>query len=75
MTSYDVYLSNCAYKIVACSVFIIMLQALYFIKKEHLRAFIIILGVTMKAVAFKSLPEINGFVGKLEILFMINLLQ
>ena len=54
MTSYDVYLSNCAYKIVACSVFIIMLQALYFIKKEHLRAFIIILGVTMKAVAFKS---------------------
>ena len=52
-----------------------MLQALYFIKKEHLRAFIIILGVTMKAVAFKSLPEINGFVGKLEIFFMINLLQ
>ena len=31
------------------------------------RAFIIILGVTMKAVAFESQPEINGFVEKLVI--------
>ena len=28
---YDVYLSHCTYTIVVCSVFIIILQALYFI--------------------------------------------
>ena len=39
-----------------------MLQILYFIKKKEVRAFIIILDVTMKEVAFESYPEINGFV-------------
>ena len=34
-----------------------------------MRAFIIILGVTMKAVVFESWPEINGFVEKLVIFF------
>ena len=29
-------------------------------------AFIIILGVTMKAVAFESYPEINGFVEEVD---------
>ena len=33
ITSYDVHLSHCAYTIVVCSVFIIMLRVLYFIKK------------------------------------------
>ena len=31
-----------------------MLRVLYFIKKQNLRAFIIILGVIMKEVAFES---------------------
>ena len=35
-----------------------------FYQKHNVRAFIIILGVTMKIVAFKNLPEINGFVKK-----------
>ena len=63
-TSYDVHLSHCAYTILVCSIcsiFIIMWRYLYFIKKQNVRAFIIILGVSMKAVAFESLPEINGF--------------
>ena len=34
ITSYDVHLSLCAYTILVCSVFIIMLQILYFIKKR-----------------------------------------
>ena len=33
-------------------------------KKQNVRALTIILGVTMKAVAFESLPEINRFVEK-----------
>ena len=33
-----------------------------FYQKENVRAFIIILGVTLKAVAFESYSEINGFV-------------
>ena len=37
-----------------------------------LRAFVIILGVTMKAAAFESWPEINGFVEKSVIFFVIN---
>ena len=41
-------------------------------QKQNVRAFIIILGVTMKAVAFESQPEINGFVEKLEIFFDIK---
>ena len=36
-----------------------------FYQKHNIRAFIIILGVTMKIAAFKNLPEINGFVKKL----------
>ena len=35
-----------------------------FCLKQNVRAFTIILGVTMKAVAFESWPEINGFVKK-----------
>ena len=54
ITSYDAHLSHCAYTIVVYSVFIIMLRVLYFIKKQNVRAFIIILGVNMKAVAFDS---------------------
>ena len=42
------------YTIFVSSVFIIMLQILLFYQKQNVRAFIIILGVTMKAVAFKS---------------------
>ena len=34
------------------------------LSKKNVRAFIIILGVTMKAVAFEIKPEINGFVEK-----------
>ena len=41
-----------------------------FYQKQNVRAFIIILGVTMKAVAFESQPEINGFVEKLVIFFV-----
>ena len=33
-----------------------------FCQKQNVRAFIIILGVTLKAVAFESYSEINGFV-------------
>ena len=40
-----------------------------FYQKQNVRAFIIILGVTMKAVAFDSSPEINGFVEKLVIFY------
>ena len=53
-TTYDVHLSHCAYVIVVYSIFIITLRVLYFIKKQNVRAFIIILGLTMKAVAFES---------------------
>ena len=49
-TSYDVHLSHCAYTIVVCSIFLIMLE---FYQKQNVRAFIIILGETMKAVAFE----------------------
>ena len=38
-------------------------------KKQNVRVFTIILGVTMKAVAFESLREINGFVEKLVTFF------
>ena len=55
ITSYDIHLSHCVYTIVVCSVFIIMLQVFYFIKKQNVRAFTIILGVTMKAVLVGSL--------------------
>ena len=41
-----------------------------FYQKQNVRAFIIILGVTMKTVAFESLSEINGFVEKLMIFFV-----
>ena len=54
ITSCDVRLSHRAYTIVVYSVFIIMLRVLYFIKKQNVGAFIIILGVNMKAVAFDS---------------------
>ena len=54
ITSYDVHLSHFVNTIVACSVFIIMLRVLYFIKKQNVRAFIIILGMTVKTVAFES---------------------
>ena len=53
-TSYDVHLSHCVYTIVVCSIFIIMLMSFVFYQKLNVRVFIIILGVTMKAVAFKS---------------------
>ena len=43
-----------------------------FYQKQNVRAFIIILGVTMKAAAFKSLPEINGFVEKLVTFVVTN---
>ena len=47
-------------------VFIIILCYYYvFYQKQNVRAFIVILSVTMKAAAFKSLPEINGFAEKL----------
>ena len=52
-----------------------MLRVLYFIKKQNVRAFIIILGVTMKAVAFKSQPEVNGFVEKFVVFFVINVMN
>ena len=42
--------------------------------KQNVIAFIIILGVTMKAVTFESQPEINGFVDKFVIFLVINLL-
>ena len=43
--------------------------SLLFYQKQNVRAFIIILGVTIKAVAFDSSPEINGFVEKLVIFY------
>ena len=43
-------------------------------QKQNVRAFIVILGMTMKAVAFESQPEINRFVEKLVIFFVISLL-
>ena len=46
-----------------------------FYQKLNVRAFIIILGVTMKKTAFESYPETNGFVEKLVIFLVINLLQ
>ena len=46
-----------------------------FYQKLNVRAFIIILGVTMKTAAFESYPETNGFVEKLVIFLVINLLQ
>ena len=52
-----------------------MLRVLYFIKKQNVRAIIIILGVTMKAVAFKSQPEVNGFVEKFVVFFVINVMN
>ena len=67
--SYDVHLAYCAYTIVVCSVFIIMIMSFVLYQKQNARAFTITLGVTMKAVAFESLPEINGFVEKLVIFF------
>ena len=72
--SYDVHLAYCAYTIVVCSVFIIMLRVLYFIKKtqQNVIAFIIVLGVPIRAVAFESELEINGFAEKLVIFFMIR---
>ena len=56
------------------SVFIIMLQILYFIKKQNVRAFIIILGKAKEAAIFKSQPETDGIVEKILICFVINLL-
>ena len=53
MISYDIHLAYCVYTIVVCSVFINMLRVLYFIK-NNVRAFTIILGVTVKAVTFES---------------------
>ena len=53
INSYDVHLSYCVYTVVVCSVFIIMVRVFYFIKKQNVRVFIIILGVTMKAVSFE----------------------
>ena len=58
-----------AYTMVICSVFI-MLRVFVFYQKRNVRAFTIILGVTMKAVAFESQPEINGFVEKLLTFFL-----
>ena len=43
-----------------------------FYQKQIVRAFIIILGVTMKAVAFESEPEINGFLRNLCFFFVIE---
>ena len=54
ITSCDATLSNCAYTVVVCSVFNIMLRALVFYQKQNVWAFKIILCVTMKAVAFES---------------------
>ena len=51
-TSYD---AHCAYTIVVCSVFSIMLRVLVFYQKQHVWAFNIILRVTMKVVAFWKL--------------------
>ena len=42
-----------------------------FYQKQNVRAFIVILGVTIKAVAFESYPEINGFAEKLVIFFFV----
>ena len=44
------------------------------LSKTECRASIVILGMTMKAVAFESQPEINRFVEKLVIFFVISLL-
>ena len=41
--------------------------SIVFYQKQNVRAFIIILGVTLKAVAFESLSGMNGFVEKLVI--------
>ena len=46
-----------------------MLRVLYFIKNQDVREFIIIFGVTLKAAALKSQPEINGFVEDLVIFY------
>ena len=35
-----------------------------FFQKQNVRAFSIVLGVTMKAVGFESYPEVNGFIEK-----------
>ena len=42
-------------------------KSFVFYQKQNVGAFIIILGVTLKAVAFESLPGMNGFVEKLVI--------
>ena len=54
--------------------FSVLCYKFVFDQKQNVRAFIIILGVTMKAVAFESQPEINGLAEKLRIFFVINLL-
>ena len=50
-----------------------LIKSFVFYQKQNVRVFVIILVMTMKAVAFESLPEIDGFVEKL--FFVINLLQ
>ena len=62
--TYDVHLSHCAYTIFVLLSFHYYVTNSVFYQKENVRAFIIILGVTMKAVAFEIKPEINGFVEK-----------
>ena len=48
-------------------------KSFVFYEKQNVRAFNIILDVTMKEVAFESWPEIKGFIVKIAIIFLINL--
>ena len=68
MTSYDAHLSHCAYTIVICSVFNIMLRVLQFYQWKMKWAFIITIGVTMKAAAFED----YGFVKLVLIIYFLD---
>ena len=54
ITSYDAQLSHRVYIVVVCWAFRITLRILRSYQKELWQAFVIIVGVTMKAVAFES---------------------
>ena len=62
ITSYDVHLSHCAYTIVICSVFNIMLRFLYFIKSRMYWQFNFTL-VFFKAVCHANLRAKRSFAG------------
>ena len=54
--------------------FLLLCYEFVFYQKQNVRAFVINLGVTITAVAFESQPEINEFVEKLVIFFVMKIL-